>query len=368
MAPPKKFPQIAEQIAGEIKNGTYQVGDKFPNLDEMSKFYNISRATAFRAMAILAREGYISVGRGRKSVVIRRDKSSVLQKSNHPRTIAVLADFNMDMHIGMSLKLVYLIMQELKEQGNHVVCFQYCGNIDLRSDDVDAYIVFDMLGVYCNYCERVQQTGKPYVIIDYMKDHVVRPNHLHLQYKPALMEFVCHLLANKIENYIFCLVDEKSSCKHAGEKELQRINSWINDELIKPLVDSLESHGCSKESARIRTMYLKADGSKKSYNEALRGLPPETGIIAISENHALDIVRELKSRNMHPQRDFHVVLADSVSAAKNEALQELYTIKVPFTDMMDKVVKSLDRQLTAASNFCPGGVISSSLISPEKIC
>ncbi len=364
MAPPKKYPLIVKQVINEIRSGKYEVGSEFPTLDEMTKIYNISRVTAFRTLTVLGREGYVSAQRGRKSILTSRGRPLRLEGENISGTITVLADFNMKVNIGSSQKLVYSIMEELKSRGNHVICLQYCQNIDLRIEETDAYIMVDMLGIFNKFCVQLQETGKPYVVIGFMRDHYIRPNHLHLSYSSAFLNLVSYLLENHILNYIFCLPEEKSMCKSLGSDESRRLKSWIYDDLLRPFTDSLESHGCDRECIRIHKIDADSHEIMKAVPEILQENPPKTGIVAMSETLAAEIVRDLEKRDLLVNQDFHIALVDSITASDNNTQKKLHMIKIPVPPLIDKIIKSLDRQVTSSNNFSPGILIHSTIFQP----
>ncbi len=358
MAPPKKYPQIAEQIINEIKYGNYRVGSEFPNLDDMAKIYKISRATAFRALSILVKEGYVSVGRGRKSVVIAREKTLNLRKNNISGTIAILADFNTDASMSGAMKMIYAVQHELKAMGNHVVCFQYCNNIELRPNDIDAYILFDMFGIHGKYREMVHDTGKPYVRLCCVADHFIRPNHIHLLYKIALLEFSSYLLRNKSEKYVFFVQDMTSAGKGLDDTERRKIDGWVDEEILEPLIDTLKQHGCKADQVTIVRLDSKGDTARKTVENILSEVTPGTGIVTVSENSALDIFQSMKKRGMLPGRDYHIGFVDSICTSNDNNLQNLNGVKLELSEILSKVIKSLDYQLVYGDNFAPGCIVS----------
>lgn len=69
--------QIADALRTEIRNGTYQPGEKLPSLRELCERHGVSRNTAAKAYAILRNEG----------VVTTRYGSGAYVRSSDPRLI-----------------------------------------------------------------------------------------------------------------------------------------------------------------------------------------------------------------------------------------------------------------------------------------
>lgn len=58
------FQQIYEMIEDDIIEGELEEGDQIPSTTEISKFYQVNRATAQKGLAILVEEGYAYKQRG----------------------------------------------------------------------------------------------------------------------------------------------------------------------------------------------------------------------------------------------------------------------------------------------------------------
>lgn len=58
------FQQIYEMIEDDIIEGELQEGDQIPSTTEISKFYQVNRATAQKGLAVLVDEGYAYKQRG----------------------------------------------------------------------------------------------------------------------------------------------------------------------------------------------------------------------------------------------------------------------------------------------------------------
>jgi len=68
--PPRgPYEVIAEHLRAQIRNGELKPGDPLPTIVELASTHSVAAGTAHRAVALLAGEGLISVGRGRRAIV-----------------------------------------------------------------------------------------------------------------------------------------------------------------------------------------------------------------------------------------------------------------------------------------------------------
>ncbi|WP_054706032.1 GntR family transcriptional regulator [Bacillus sp. JCM 19041] len=58
------FQQIAEMIADDIVEGTLHEGDQVPSTTDISKFYQVNRATAQKGLTTLVDAGFVYKQRG----------------------------------------------------------------------------------------------------------------------------------------------------------------------------------------------------------------------------------------------------------------------------------------------------------------
>ncbi|HTC70176.1 MAG TPA: GntR family transcriptional regulator [Acidothermaceae bacterium] len=58
------FAQIAEQLAGEIADGSLLEGERVPSTNEFASFYRINPATAAKGINVLVDEGLLEKRRG----------------------------------------------------------------------------------------------------------------------------------------------------------------------------------------------------------------------------------------------------------------------------------------------------------------
>ncbi|MCB5239732.1 GntR family transcriptional regulator [Niallia circulans] len=74
------FQQISDMIANEIVEGELVEGDQIPSTTEISKFYQINRATVQKGLAALVEAGYVYKQRGVGMFVSRGAKQKLLEK------------------------------------------------------------------------------------------------------------------------------------------------------------------------------------------------------------------------------------------------------------------------------------------------
>lgn len=74
------FVQLADQLAGNILDGSYNEGDQVPSINELARFYRINPATANRAVAILVDEQILEKRRGIGMFVADGAKARIADK------------------------------------------------------------------------------------------------------------------------------------------------------------------------------------------------------------------------------------------------------------------------------------------------
>ncbi|MED4531564.1 GntR family transcriptional regulator [Metabacillus fastidiosus] len=72
------FQQIADMIADDIVDGLLKEGEQIPSTTELSKFYQINRATAQKGLAILVDAGLVYKQRGVGMFVADNAKETLL--------------------------------------------------------------------------------------------------------------------------------------------------------------------------------------------------------------------------------------------------------------------------------------------------
>ena len=74
------FQQISEMIANEIVEGELLEGDQIPSTTEISKFYQVNRATVQKGLAALVDAGYVYKQRGVGMFVAAGAKQKLFEK------------------------------------------------------------------------------------------------------------------------------------------------------------------------------------------------------------------------------------------------------------------------------------------------
>lgn len=72
-----KFERIYHDLARDIDEGKYGIGDLLPSEKKLTEKYNVSRETARKALAILTDRGYIQRIMGKGSLVINHKRYSI---------------------------------------------------------------------------------------------------------------------------------------------------------------------------------------------------------------------------------------------------------------------------------------------------
>lgn len=75
---PSLVEQVRDELLKQLRNGTYAVGDRLPNEQEMSERYDVSRATIREAYRALSDAGYLDRRHGTGTFVQRTAKQQSL--------------------------------------------------------------------------------------------------------------------------------------------------------------------------------------------------------------------------------------------------------------------------------------------------
>lgn len=70
----EKYQEVAERIRQLIADGTYPPGDAVPSIEKMMEQYGVSRTTVRAAIKLLADDGLLNPGRGRRMTTVRDSK------------------------------------------------------------------------------------------------------------------------------------------------------------------------------------------------------------------------------------------------------------------------------------------------------
>lgn len=83
---PQQHIKIAEHLRGRILSGEIPAGSLLPSEAELCEEFDTSRGPVRQALASLRTEGFISSGRGRRSVVLGHEKLRPLRLLFLPTT------------------------------------------------------------------------------------------------------------------------------------------------------------------------------------------------------------------------------------------------------------------------------------------
>lgn len=68
------YQEVAEQIRQKIADGTYPPGHELPPIKDLMREYEVSRTPVLTALKLLADEGLLNPGRGRRRTTVRDNK------------------------------------------------------------------------------------------------------------------------------------------------------------------------------------------------------------------------------------------------------------------------------------------------------
>lgn len=66
------YMRVAQAIAAELSNGFWKRGDTLPSESDLAAYFSVSRNTIRQALALNQRQGIVSKGQGRRTLVERR--------------------------------------------------------------------------------------------------------------------------------------------------------------------------------------------------------------------------------------------------------------------------------------------------------
>ncbi|MGY5343627.1 GntR family transcriptional regulator [Paenibacillus glucanolyticus] len=111
------FLQIAQMIMDDIVDGILKEGERVPSENELSRFYNINRATARKGLQNLVDQDIIYKQRGIGMFVNEGAKDQVLrEKQKHYREYYILPLLEEARRVGMTVEqVINLIRDEEKK-------------------------------------------------------------------------------------------------------------------------------------------------------------------------------------------------------------------------------------------------------------
>jgi GntR family transcriptional regulator len=88
--PVPRYARLAQLLRQRIEKQQWRPGDHLPRLEDLMAEFDVSRVTARQAVAILAREGWVNVSRGRGTLV--QDRACAGRTLHLQTSLAALAD------------------------------------------------------------------------------------------------------------------------------------------------------------------------------------------------------------------------------------------------------------------------------------
>ncbi len=358
MSQKQKYPYIADQIIQRIESGEYPVNSELPTLNELTKIFNISRMTAQRALKILSKKGYVVARRGNKTRIISpkpNERLSIL-KGKH---IGILGHFDVETYSTstMPLKILYFLQQKLTELGNHVMCFQYVDDLDLRVEDFDCYLMIDLLGYRRRFKEKLEATGKPYLVVESISSEGCMHNHVHPMSHAIQLRLMNHFLRSRIEHLVVAAMDCKSVAKNMDEDEFKQYTSQMADRLIGPMLRGLENHGFPMENVSILDCGFQTDTAARMIDELIQSgrITKNTAFVTISENSAIGICKTLKKHEWK-SCDFIITVMDPITRIMN-SVPGVIGVDICHDDILAQVVEGFEHQFANNTNFTAGSVV-----------
>lgn len=367
MPPKKKYERIAYEIGEIIRKGEFPENGQAPTLDELSQKYNISRMTAQNVLKQLVAKGLISTCRGRRSTIIVRNTINQ-QTPLHDKKIALIGNFEYNSHYSMVMphKIANFLKNKLIELNNHVMSFPFSSIPQIcakNSNDIDAYIMIDVLSVNDEYEECLKQTGRPYVILQCTSIAETKPNRIALFFKSAFLRIIFQFLRMGIENFLFLNVDARSITFETESDALMRHISRNTSEVFsRSIVHTLRNHGIPEERITFHDPGFSYEVSTELAEYLLaNNLPRKSAFMTISENSALGIYDFLTKKGWIPGQDFCILILDPATKALKK-LHHIYIIEINLKEVYGSILKSLSYQFSHKTNFAPGDIIDLTFI------
>ena len=168
-----KYWKLMSELKQKIVDGTYQAGDKMPSENELAAFYQVSRHTVRKALAILEHEGYIYAVHGKGTFC-----SEMGRHTKTSRNIAVVTTYLSDYIFPSVIQGIDQVMTEngysiiLKNTKNSSSAEGKCLE-ELLSKDIEGLIIEPSKSeIYCRHIalyKKLDEFHIPYVMMDDFK-------------------------------------------------------------------------------------------------------------------------------------------------------------------------------------------------------
>ena len=166
-----KYWKLMSELKQKIVDGTYQAGDKMPSENELAAFYQVSRHTVRKALAILEHEGYIYAVHGKGTFC-----SEMGRHTKTSRNIAVVTTYLSDYIFPSVIQGIDQVMTEngysiiLKNTKNSSSAEGKCLE-ELLSKDIALYKKLEEFHIPYVFIQGTmeQLSDRPYVMMDDFK-------------------------------------------------------------------------------------------------------------------------------------------------------------------------------------------------------
>ena len=88
---------IYRSLAGQLQLGFFQDGERFPSVQDIASYYQVSYCPAQRALKALERNGLIQLCRGKETVVLAKPHENYLDSHTFRRRLTALIDLSQDL-------------------------------------------------------------------------------------------------------------------------------------------------------------------------------------------------------------------------------------------------------------------------------
>ena len=313
-----KYWKLMSELKQKIVDGTYQAGDKMPSENELAAFYQVSRHTVRKALAILEHEGYIYAVHGKGTFC-----SEMMRHVQPSKNIAVVTTYLSDYIFPRVIQGIddvltgagySIILKNTKNsRTREAECLQ-----DLLNKGVDGAIIEPSKSqIFCRHMNLYEQLEKlhiPYVFIQgcfpQMSD------------KPHVLMNDC-LGGYMITKY---LIDR-------GHKDIVGVfkaDDMQGQNRHKGYVKALQEAGMLYDPDKV--VWFHTEDRRIHPYETVRSMVAEKksmdAVVCYNDQTAQQVIRALQEEGLRIPEDISVTGYDNSSLANREGLR-LTTIDHP---------------------------------------
>ena len=313
-----KYWKLMSELKQKIVDGTYQAGNKMPSENELAAFYQVSRHTVRKALAILEHEGYIYAVHGKGTFC-----SEMGRHTKTSRNIAVVTTYLSDYIFPSVIQGIDQVMTEngysiiLKNTKNSSSAEGNCLE-ELLSKDIEGLIIEPSKSeIYCRHIalyKKLEEFHIPYVFIQGTMEQLSdRPYVMMDDFKGGYLitKYLLSLGHRKILG-MFKADDRQGIERHRGyAKALQEYGVFYDPDRI---IWFHTEDRAVKPFARLRTM-------------ASQGLSFDS-VVCYNDQIAVEVIRMLERIGKKVLKDLSVTGYDDSMIARTGPV-ELTTVSHP---------------------------------------